>query len=368
MQRLFPLGGPVAPEDVVDREDFIEELATRLHEGQSVVLAGPRRIGKSSVALEVLRRLAERGTKTVALNLEETSTPREFAAKLATECLGHLSRGARAVQSAESALGELLRGTSLRAKLLDVEVEALRHPADRSTEEYLDQALSLPEAVAARTHSQMVVLLDEFQITASLGGEALMRRMRGHFQQQRHTAFLFLGSAMSLMGEMFGQSRRPFYRFATPLDLPPVSDDAWRPYLTTRYRARGLDIGPDAVDRMLAKTGGHPYDTMQVAFEAFLLAQDTSPTVDVPIVEAGYAMALEHLATTFEYDVERCGATARMLLARVAKHQPLYEDVSSSDTARRAIRSLVEGGYLQRLGHGRYAFREPMLADHLRGW
>lgn len=367
MERLFPLGGPVSPNDVVDREQFIDEMATRLREGQSIVLAGPRRIGKSSVALEALRRLAARGAKTVALNLEETSTPRELAAKLAAGCLSHLSRAIRVVRDAESALAGLLSGTAIRAKLLDleVEIEALRHPEARSTEEYLDEALSLPEAIARRTQSRVVVLLDEFQLAAALGGESLMRRMRGHFQKQQDTAFLFLGSAMSLMGEIFGQSRRPFYRFATPLDLPPVPDDAWRRYLEVRYRARGLSITPEAVDRLLAHTGGHPYDTMQVAFEAFLLVRPAA-VIDVPIVEGAYDAALQHLATAFEYDLERVGAPGRVLLARVAKGQPLYADVASSDTVRRALGSLVKTGYLRRLGHGRYAFCEPMLEDHLR--
>ena len=54
---LFPLGDPVSEKDIVDREDFLVSLGTRLQEGQSIMLAGPRRIGKTSLALEVLRRL-----------------------------------------------------------------------------------------------------------------------------------------------------------------------------------------------------------------------------------------------------------------------------------------------------------------------
>jgi len=50
---LFPLGGPVSKEDLVGREDFIASLVNRLSEGQSVMLAGPRRIGKTSLAHEV---------------------------------------------------------------------------------------------------------------------------------------------------------------------------------------------------------------------------------------------------------------------------------------------------------------------------
>jgi hypothetical protein len=38
---LFPRGGPVAKEDLVGREEFINSLINRLSEGQSIMLAGP---------------------------------------------------------------------------------------------------------------------------------------------------------------------------------------------------------------------------------------------------------------------------------------------------------------------------------------
>jgi len=53
--KLFPLGGPVSEKDIVGREDFVISLVTRLFEGQSIMLAGPRRIGKTSLALEVFK-------------------------------------------------------------------------------------------------------------------------------------------------------------------------------------------------------------------------------------------------------------------------------------------------------------------------
>ena len=56
----FPTGRPAAPEDVVDREGFIFEAVERLLMGNDVMLASPRRIGKSSVAGEVQRRLQSR--------------------------------------------------------------------------------------------------------------------------------------------------------------------------------------------------------------------------------------------------------------------------------------------------------------------
>lgn len=55
---VFPPGKPVDPEDLVDR----------LWDGQSVIIASPRRTGKSSVAQEALHRLQRRGACTATVD------------------------------------------------------------------------------------------------------------------------------------------------------------------------------------------------------------------------------------------------------------------------------------------------------------
>src|SRR2546425_8025508 len=60
----FPVGGPVPASDLVGRETYIRRLAERLGDGNHVLVAGPRRIGKTSGILEVLRRLRRRGALT----------------------------------------------------------------------------------------------------------------------------------------------------------------------------------------------------------------------------------------------------------------------------------------------------------------
>src|SRR2546428_13086461 len=60
----FPEGGPVPARDLVGRETYMRRLAERLGDGNHVLVAGPRRIGKPSIILEVLPRLRRRGSPT----------------------------------------------------------------------------------------------------------------------------------------------------------------------------------------------------------------------------------------------------------------------------------------------------------------
>src|SRR5881409_213416 len=60
----FPVGGPVPAADLVGREAYLRRLVDRLEDGNHVLVAGPRRIGKTSIILEALRRLKRRGAHT----------------------------------------------------------------------------------------------------------------------------------------------------------------------------------------------------------------------------------------------------------------------------------------------------------------
>ena len=146
--------------------------------------------------------------------------------------------------------------------------------------------------------------------------------MRGTFQVQRHTAFLFLGSQAGTLAQLFGRSSQPFFRFATMLDLPPVPDDAWRRYIRSRLAERGISIDDAAIDSLLACTGGHPYDTMQVAYEAHLLAGGTA-AIDTRTAAAACLEAQGHLQSVFEAELDALGSRSRGLLGRIARHEPL---------------------------------------------
>lgn len=59
----------------------------RLADGQSVMLSGPRRIGKTSIAYEVIRRLKQKGFYTASVDFFRISDRRELAVSLIDACL-----------------------------------------------------------------------------------------------------------------------------------------------------------------------------------------------------------------------------------------------------------------------------------------
>src|SRR5690606_17669247 len=111
------------PDDVVDREPFIDLIVHELISGQSVMIAGPRRIGKTSVAYEILRRLEQKGCLTADMDLFFISSMEEFATRLFAKIAEHRWGPFRVVERTWKGFLDVLQNTMVRRHVGDLEIE-----------------------------------------------------------------------------------------------------------------------------------------------------------------------------------------------------------------------------------------------------
>ena len=271
---LFPVGGPVAKEDLVGREDFIVSLVNRLLEGQSVMLAGPRRIGKTSLAHEVLRRLKEKGAYTAAVDFFRFSGKRDFAVSLIDACLENRTGINKTLNILRYRAKALAGGAKFAIKLRDLEI-SFGFPEKKSDDELLDYALRLPGILAGRDDKLMVVMFDEFQDAPRVTDAEIFKRMRAHFQVQKGAAYLFLGSKEGMMQTLFSGRKEAFYHFATMLPIPGIAEDDWVPYITQKFASRNILVDDNVVKEIVHLSGGHPQDTMFLCSEVYYTLLET---------------------------------------------------------------------------------------------
>ncbi len=124
MNDIFPVGRPVGADDIVGREGFISQCVLRLHDGQSVMIASPRRTGKSSVAGEVLRRLTADGHPRATVDLFYVSQLEELAAKLLAAVIETRTGPFRRAVHSLAGLRETLNRVQWGAKIGDLELAA----------------------------------------------------------------------------------------------------------------------------------------------------------------------------------------------------------------------------------------------------
>ena len=366
--RLFPLGGPVSEKDIVDREDFLLSLGIRLSEDQSIMLAGPRRIGKTSLALEVLRRLKISGNYIAFVDLFRYNTKKELSLAIIDACLENRSGISKTTAALKDGLKKISGAAKLTAKVQDLEVAFGLPGESRSDDELFNYALQLPEILSKRDKKHIVVVFDEFQEIIRIAGEDTLKVMRSYFQRQEGVAYLFLGSKEGMMNTIFGDKRQAFYRFATILPIPPIPTEAWKEYLSLKFQEKRIAVNNGSVSEILVLSGGHPQDTMLLCSEVYYaLLEAGEETLTLDFVRTGYTRALLTLSPVFDELLDELGKTAniRHVLIGLAKGLRIYSGNNNPNEIKRVIDTLIAKAVIEKTSRGSYHFVEPMLKDYL---
>jgi uncharacterized protein len=374
---LFPLGGPVGAQDLVGREVFIRSLVQRLGDGQSIVIAAPRRLGKTSVVDEALRRLAQGGSYTARVDLFAVTSRTELAIELADRCLENRTRLRRSIQAirdlARTAAGALRTTVTVQ----DVEVALSLARSDSDENELLRDALGLPQRLAERDQRRVVVCWDEFQDVVRLDGREhgeMLRLMRAQLQRQPAVSHVFLGSQEGVLRDIFGDSSHAFYRFASELPFPaPPGPAEWAPYLERKYASRTLRISPSVARQVVERAGGHPLDVMTLAATAYYVSLELGANeIGSTVLDIAYERAMDELQRSFEELWSELGERqdARLLTRRLARGEPLTAGNAGRRLHTQQVRATLDflqrKGIISRAGRGRYLFIEPMFRDYVR--
>jgi hypothetical protein len=86
-------------------------------------------------------------------------------------------------------------------------------------------------------------------------------------------AYVYAGSAPSLMRALFADRERPLFGQARPLELPPLPADAAVADIARLAEEAGTALEPTALRRIVDLAAGHPQRTMLLAAHLFDLTE-----------------------------------------------------------------------------------------------
>ncbi len=224
---LFPTDEPIPASQMIGRGEDVRELAAALENGTSLVMAGPRRTGKTSVCDAVLTRVRGRGLYVASVDLFGLADDGEFAEALVTAVLSNRPAARRLLpkarrlgrQALTAAQGALV--IQMKSQLGEaVELALTPGLAARDPQRALAEALELPQRVALADDRRCVVFFDEFQEVAGErhpygDPDALTKRMRAIFQRSAQVSYLFAGSLEHVMRDLFAPQHRALSGFGS---------------------------------------------------------------------------------------------------------------------------------------------------------
>jgi uncharacterized protein len=378
---LFPTDAPIPASQMIGRDDDVTEIATALVNGTNLIVAGPRRTGKTSVCEAALGRAQRRGCYTARVDLFRIGDAAELAEALALAVIANRSPARRIIRRARELGRAALSATQSAAVLkmkgqLGEAVELAITPgwAAQDPQRALDLALDLPEHVAKADGRRLIVFFDEFQELANerhpYGDPDLVtKRMRAAFQRSTSVSYLFAGSIEHVMRDLFAPGKRAFSGFGGFHALRPIETDDWRRGLLDRFAADDCTVEPAALERLIELGSGHPRATMRIAQQTHLVSiQLERHEVDLDLIELGYTAALESDIPTMEQTVEhirRLHKNALAVARALAAGDPVPRRLAPA-IRDRVLKLLLRAGVVEHVARGDWRIVDPLFAIYLR--
>lgn len=370
MVEIFPCGKPVNGENLVGREKFVKKIITILHSGQSVMLVSPRRFGKTSILLEVLRRMKKDGYYIGDIDIFDVTDKEELAEKIVITTLVNRAISAeKLIVLAKKGIQKLRNVVKLKYLTQEGFEIILDFAGGTKPDLILDEALDFPNEFSKHHKHPMIFAYDEFSDLDKINGN-LIKKMRAKFQRQSNTTYIFSGSQESLMNHLFCDKKSAFYGFSRVLSLPRISERAFEEYIIQTFNKQKIKISKETARCITGKTDCHPYYTQFVCQQIYFRLKGESDVVTVDDVNGSYKKAVDLHRAYFDDIWQRIthASSLQLSICRYLASNGKDSLYSVFDERRQnvyhAINSLIDKGIIVK-DDTCYVLIDPLFKDYI---
>ena len=315
----FLTAGYVGPDYFCDRKQEAEELIRNLDNDRNTTLISPRRYGKTGLIQQVLHLLSKRrGVKTVYVDLYPTRSLPDFVRALAVALADSVESPADKVFKAVSAFARGFRPTMTFDELtgrpkFSFDITAANAQASLETIlEYLQ---------SRKGHT--VVAIDEFQQIAEYPEKGVEALLRSKIQFMHNVGFVFSGSRLHMMAEMFHSPKRPFFNSTASMSLGVIDRQEYFRFAASFFRKAGRILTEETYVQSVMKA---------------LYASEVARPTEMDVAEAVASLVAEN-AMNYGFILSKCTPGAVELLRAVAAERVVPEPMSAEFGRRHGLRA-----------------------------
>lgn len=280
----FRIGEHVSGYHFADREEELARIRTALVTASSLLVYGPRRMGKSSTIQNAAESARNARPKPLIVTADVATATNLF--DVSARLLRSLYLETRWLKlRLEDLLGGLAPRVTVR---LDERggPPAITFGIDRRTADEEERRRAFEgvferlSAIREESGRPVAVVLDEFQAVRTFAGESSEWHLRDVMQRHGDLAFVCAGSQESLIHDMIGP-KRAFYKMFELLPLGPIAKPTFAAWLDERL-ALGSGARSGVGEELVRLAGPRTQDVIQVARQLYFrgLAAERPVTLD----------------------------------------------------------------------------------------
>ena len=252
----FVYEGYESPEYFCNRTIESERLIANLKNGRNTVLISPRKIGKTGLVKHVFHLIRQQNKDAVCIYTDIFHTQSQHDL---TQALGRAIIEEKLLDR-RTPLDKVLRYFSQWRPTVSFDpltgAPTVSVAFERSKSEYTLK--SLFDYLKA-SGKEVYVAIDEFQTITDYPEQGTEALLRSHIQFIHNAHFIFSGSKMHLMAEMFSSPKRPFYQSPATLALEPIHPEIYYDFASRFFNEKKGSINAAVFQQLYEQFDGYTW-------------------------------------------------------------------------------------------------------------
>ena len=276
-----------------DREEELQLMMRNCLNQTNMTLISQRRLGKTGLVFRLFEELAETHPEVHCVYLDI------FASRNLDDFIKLFSEAAMRSFQPKTPIGERLLNyiksfrpivtyDSLTAQpqlLIDYHTNHEKEYTLRGLFDFLD-GQKVP----------IIVAIDEFQQIREYPEQNMEALLRTYIQQCKNLNFIFSGSKMHIMADIFANERKPFYSSTVFVSLDKISEESYSEFIKKLFGKGGCNITDEAVQFILEWTQRVTYYTQQLCHAIFA---NGNMMIDLAVVKLACDQILKQGETVY---------------------------------------------------------------------
>lgn len=346
----FLLYGYEGPEYFCDRKEETEEMVSSLRNGCNITLMSPRRYGKTGLIRHVFHKIKEQDLDAACfyIDIYATNSLYDFVQTFAKAVVGKLDTP---LQKAENIITKIFKSSqiTMSTDFMTGLPQLSLNFAPQYTESTLDEIFTY----ISQSQRNCYIAFDEFQQVTEYPEKNVEALLRTHIQKMNNAHFVFSGSRLHMMMEMFNSPKHPFYRSTEKLNLGTLDEAVYYSFAEEKLKEKDVSLPYDAFHELYSMVDGVTWYIQAVLNRLYRLTDKTVTVKDMNEVIIKIILSEEedykrlfHLLTANQANlllaIAREGSVAEPMSGQfLRKHQ-----LKSTSSVQRALKYLADEEYI----------------------
>ena len=373
------------PQGIAEGEAFLGRkaemklLTENIKRGHHTLLLAPRRFGKTSLILNVLKKLK---IPYVELNLYLALSGESVEKKILIGVQDILKLVSSKPEQLFRTFNEFLKKTTVKLALtisgvFNIEL-GIENTKKNDVPENILAALQLAEHVLAGQNKKAVIFIDEIQEIDHLDiGFQIEGAIREFAQKSKHLVFIFSGSNRRMLLHMFDDKAMPLYELCERITLEHVSEEDYYIYLNKiAKKTWDKPLANTTFNEIMLLSERHPRRVYNLCFQLWRNCEENKNEPSEQNVRETWDEYVLQRLKDVRYNLAKLTRGQLTILTLIAVgitkeltgKEAQHQTNLASSTITIALNALEDNDYVERLGKGDYRILDPLVKSVLANY